>query len=535
MERNKPWRIVAKNRAPATMAHFRKGLYPKKYSRGMEGNMKYRQKVLAGLLAAVLAVGSSAPMAAKADGKDEDGIYRWESGEDYETGINIEDAQVKEVTVKYSEKATTRKMQSVEMTGSNGTITAQLKVGADGVLCLHYTKNAGKSFTKLNIGKIAREKLSLSADTEITIYDMEFFGNQFTLTGYYIDKDENVHFFVLASSNMKTFVKRDMPVIENSGNRAPHLAKIGKQYIWYAAQEFWSDDPEAVADYKFIYYAGNTIASLKKKTVNVKNPLTLKDMDGIYIWSNVQDSGMVLYYEGCVGENWPDAKILTTTDMKKWSKPVEVYGNPFGEKAYSAAWSVQADMVVVQNFVSPTQEQFEKNDKTDFIIISLQGYDKTGKEAGFSAVTEKVSMLDMSISHLYITEKGNKVEYVTFLDDNTPSDNVFGTSLAFRVEKDGTVTAKRVPFMYDDGNAYFTSDNILRWESRDKEKGIYFGMDHYGNVYMTNDGFMSFVTFKAPDNGEGVLDFNVVGNYLIFDFAEKTCKVRLSTLYKNFE
>lgn len=498
----------------------------------MEGNMKFRQKVVAGLFAAVLAVGSIAPVAAKADGKDEDGIYRWESGGDDERGINIEDAQVKEVTVKYSEKATTRKMGSIKMTEGNGSITAQLKVGADGVWCLHYTKDAGKSFTKLDIGKIVRKKLSLSADTEITIYDMEFFGDLFTLTGYYSDKDENIHFFVLASSNMKTFVKRDMPVIENSGNRTPYLAKIGKQYIWYATQEFWSDDPEAVADYKFIYYAGSTIASLKKKTVNAKNPLTLKDMDGIYIWSNVQDSGMVLSYEGCVGDNWSDPKMLTTTDMKKWSKPIEVLGNPFGEKAYSASWSVASDMVVIRNYVYGTQEQYEKNGG-DIHMVFLRGYDKTGKESGFSAVTEQIGYWDMPISNLMFTAKENKTEYITFLDYNHTDEGHIGTSFAFRVEKDGTITAKHIPLVYDDGSDWF--DNIIRWSCSDNEKGVYFIMDNVGDVYMTNDGFMSFVTFKAPDDGEGVLDFNVVGNYLIFDFAEKTCKVSLSSLYKNFK
>ena len=128
------------------------------------------------------------------------------------------------------------------------------------------------------------------------------------------------------------------------------------------------------------------------------------------------------------------------------------------------------------------------------------------------------------MSGMYITEKKGEIQYITILD---------GYTNAFTVAKDGNVTVQVAPIC--NGDEYRTYDNQITYLTQDTEKGVFFISDYSGNVYMTQDGFASFVRFAAPDQGKDLLDFNVVGNYLIFDFPEKTCKVSLSTLYKNFK
>ena len=61
--------------------------------------MRLKHKLAAGFLAAVLTIGNMASAQAMADGKDENGIYRWEIENDFAQGVNVKDAEVKEMTV----------------------------------------------------------------------------------------------------------------------------------------------------------------------------------------------------------------------------------------------------------------------------------------------------------------------------------------------------------------------------------------------------------------------------------------------------
>ncbi len=121
--------------------------------------MRLKHKLVAGFLAAVLAIGNMAAEQAMADGKDENGIYRWEIENDFAQGVNVKDAEVKEITVKYTEKANSGKIQSVDKTARNEKITAQLKTDVKEILWLYYTEDNGKNFKKVNMDKIIRKKI----------------------------------------------------------------------------------------------------------------------------------------------------------------------------------------------------------------------------------------------------------------------------------------------------------------------------------------------------------------------------------------
>lgn len=491
--------------------------------------MRLKSKVIAGALAVMLSVTGMAPGIAKAtDGvMDEEGVYRWglpEEEDGYypwdafeEVDEKIEDAKVKNVAVEYTEKANSE-MKSVEATATNGKITAQFKVSADNIPRLHYTKNGGKAFTKMNMEKVILGKLGLSKDTSYSVYSMDFFGDLFTVTGYYYDKNDAVHYFVLASSDMKTFVKRDMPEIENSGNNLPYLKKIGNQYIWCARQEYASEDSGDVADYRFTYYAGRTIAKLEKKTVAVDPALSKDGLASVEIWAGVNEkTGMSLTYSGYNADGYlTDSQMLLTKDLKQWTAPISLWDDQ--------TWSWSASLVdggmVVWNWENDPEYAELPGDNPG--LVSIRAYDGSGKEIGFQATMERLGYLDSNMS-VFITTKGDAVQYITVFDRNANG------CLAFTISKNGALTAQRVPFHYNDGY----TDGI-KLMALDTKNGVYFVSDYSGNVYMSKDGFASVVTFKAPENGEGILDFNVVGNYLIFDFPEKTYKVKLSTLYKNF-
>ncbi len=483
--------------------------------------MRLKHKLVAGFLAAVLAIGNMTAEQAMADGKDENGIYRWEIENDFAQGVNVKDAEVKEITVKYTEKANSGKIQSVDKTARNEKITAQLKTDVKEILWLYYTEDNGKNFKKVNMDKIIRKKMGFSEDMSFRIYDFQFFGDLLTLTGYYQDAEENTYWFVLASKNMKSFVRRDMPTIENSGNYLPYLKKIGTQYIWYVRQEYWSQDPKEVANYKFIYYSGSTLAKMKKKNATAKFPLSYEESEGMDIGVGIQvnasDSGMNLMYTSYIGDTLLDSKMLLTKDLKTWSKPIDLFAN----QAWSWTCSSGNQGVVLRNVIPDPSFTGEGD---DLGLVSFCAYDYAGSELGFSAVSSRLGYLDVEMSRMYITEKKGKIQYITILD---------GYRNAFTVTKDGNVTVQVAPVCA--GDEYGPYDCQITYLAQDTEKGVFFISDYSGNVYMTQDGFVSFVRFAAPDQGKDLLDVNVVGNYLIFDFPEKTCKVSLSSLYKNFK
>lgn len=481
--------------------------------------MRLKHKLVAGFLAAVLAIGNMAPAQAMADGKDENGIYRWEIENDISKGVNVKDAEVKEITVKYTEKANSGKIQSVDSTARNEKITAQLKTDVKEILWLYYTEDNGKNFKKVNMDKIIRKKMGFSEDMSFWIYDFQFFGDLLTLTGYYQDAEENTYWFVLASKNMKTFVRRDMPTIENSGDYVPYLEKIGTQYIWYVRQDYWSQDPKEVANYKFIYYAGSTLAKMKKKNATAKFPFSYEESEGVDIGVRIQasasGSGMNLMYTSYIGDTLLGAKMLLTKDLKTWSKPIDLFAN----QAWTWTCSSKNQGVVLRNVIPDPADA-----ENELGLVSFRAYDYAGKELGFSAVSSRFGYLDIAMSGMYITEKKGEIQYITILD---------GYTNAFTVTKDGNVTVQVAPIC--EGDEYGPYDSQITYLAQDTEKGVFFISDYSGNVYMTQDGFVSFVRFAAPDQGKDLLDINVVGNYLIFDFPEKTCKVSLSSLYKNFK